>query len=205
MAYSDFSLEQVSRAFGISTQAATLFPSLEPIAVPAPLKETLSKRTQLALISEKARSEFIVVPILIAIRDLSPTPLAIFSGQRLDVDPARGLVGECDFILAAGPSVPPLRAPIATIVEAKKNDIEVGLGQCIAQMVAARIFNQESGLLSAPVYGCITTGEVWQFLQLVDGRALIDENRHYLDSVGIILAVFQAMIASAHNPSDRTA
>lgn len=31
-----------------------------------------------------------------------------------------------------------LRSPIVAVVEAKKNDIEAGLGQCFAQMVAAR-------------------------------------------------------------------
>ena len=203
MAYSDFTLDQVGRTLGVTTRGADLFPSLQPMVVPDRLRDTLSKRTQLALISEKARSEFIVVPILLAIRDLSPTPLAIFSGQRLDVDPARGLVGECDFILAAGPPVPPLRAPIATIVEAKKNDIEVGLGQCVAQMVAARLFNQEAGLLTAPIYGCVTTGEVWQFLQLVDEEALIDNERHYLDNVGTILVAIQRMVASAHGSRER--
>ena len=47
--------------------------------------------------------------------------LAIFSGQRLDVDPERSLVGECDFILALTDPVPRLRAPIVTVVEAKKS------------------------------------------------------------------------------------
>ena len=195
MSYSDFTLEQISRTFGVSTRPADLFPSLQPLDIPDRLRETLNKRTQLALISEKARSEFIVVPILVASRDLSPIPLAIFSGQRFDVDPARGLVGECDFILATGPPVPPLRAPVVTIVEAKKNDIEVGLGQCVAQMIAARLFNREAGLESTPVYGCVTTGEVWQFLQLVDDVALIDDERRYLDNVGAILAVIQTIVA----------
>jgi hypothetical protein len=195
MAFSDFTLEQVARTLGVTTREADLFPDPRAIVPPAWLLETLGKRTQLSLISEKARSEFIVVPILLASRELCPTPLAIFSGQRLDVDPALGLVGECDFILAATEPVPPLRAPIATIVEAKKNDIEAGLGQCVAQMVAARMFNQAAGRGEAPVFGCVTTGEVWQFLQLVDASALIDRRRYYLDNVEGILAAIQEMIA----------
>jgi hypothetical protein len=194
MAYSDFTLEAVASTLGVTTQQAELFPNLAPLAVPAWLQETLSKRTPLALLSEKARSEFIVVPILLASRDLSGGRLAIYSGQRLDVDPDRGLVGECDFILALGPPVPPLRAPIATLVEAKKNDIEAGLGQCIAQMIGARLFNQAAGLVRAPVFGCVTTGEVWQFLRLAEGVALLDGQRYYLDNVGGILAVIQAML-----------
>jgi hypothetical protein len=195
MAYSDFTLEQVARTLGVTTGEADLFPSPRAVEVPAWLRDTLEKRTQLVLLSEKSRSEFIVAPILLASREISPVPLAIFSGQRLDVDPGLGLVGECDFILAATDPIPPLRAPIATIVEAKKNDIEAGLGQCVAQMVAARMFNQAAGRTEAPVFGCVTTGELWQFLQLVESRAVIDHRRYYIADVEDILAVIQEVIA----------
>ena len=114
---------------------------------------------QLALVSEKARSEFLVAPILLAARELTGNALAIYSGQRLDVDPAKGLLGECDFILARTDPVPRLRAPLLTVVEAKKNDIEGGLGQCVAQMVAARLFNERAGDTTTRVFGCVTTGE----------------------------------------------
>ena len=77
-------------------------------------------------------------PILLATRELSHNAITIFSGQRLDVLPEKGLVGECDFILANSPPVPTLHGPLVTLVEAKKNDIELGMGQCIAQMVGAR-------------------------------------------------------------------
>ena len=177
MPYSDFTLELVESRLGVATQESLLFPQLAPRTPPAWLAEMLARGTRLALTSEKARSEFIVVPILLAAREGSGDQLAIFSGQRLDVDPAEGLTGECDFILALGPSVPPLRAPLATIVEAKKNDVEAGLGQCVAQMVAAQRFNQAARRPDFPVHGCVTTGETWQFLRLDKQTALIDSQR----------------------------
>jgi hypothetical protein len=195
MAFSDFTLEGIAQNLGVTTREANLFPDLRPIALPAWLREALEKRTKLSLISEKSRSEFIVAPILLASGELCPTPVAIFSGQRLDVDPALGLVGECDFILAATEPVPPLRAPIATIVEAKKNDVEAGLGQCVAQMIAARMFNQAAGRAESQVFGCVTSGEVWQFLRLVEKTAAIDRRRYYLDNVEGILAVIQEIIS----------
>ncbi|MCC5637338.1 hypothetical protein LC593_16005 [Nostoc sp. CHAB 5844] len=194
MAYSDFTLEKAVTNLGIITQEADLFPQLVPLPIPAWLDETLKKRTQLFLISEKARSEFIIAPILLACRDISQDRLAIFSGQRLDVDPAQGLIGECDFILALAPPLPPLRSPIITIVEAKKNDVEAGLGQCIAQMVAADLFNRSSNQVEKPVYGCVTTGEVWQFLKLFQKIAFLDHQRYYLDNVGAILAIVQTIV-----------
>jgi hypothetical protein len=152
MAYNDFTLEAVEKTLGVTPQPADLFKSLVPLPVPPWLSDLLAKGMQLSLLSEKARSEFIVVPILLASRELSHEAIAIYSGQRLDVNPERGLVGECDFILAATPPVPLLRAPLLTIVEAKKNDIEGGLGQCVAQMVGARLFNETAGRASTQVH-----------------------------------------------------
>ena len=195
MSYTDFSLETAEKTLGIESQPVELFPGLAPLAVPAWLHDALAGGLALALVSEKARSEFIVAPILLTSRELSHNAFSIYSGQRLDVQPERGLMGECDFILAAAPPVPVLRAPIVTIVEAKKNDIEAGLGQCAAQMVAARLFNEREGHPFPLVFGCVTTGESWQFLRL-DGSILgIDRTRYYIDNVGLILAVWQAILA----------
>ncbi len=202
MAFSEFTLDTALKSLGVSVREIDIFPQLVPAVVPAWLPDWLARGTRLALISEKARSEFIVVPVLLAAKELSGGRLAIFSGQRLDVDPSRGLIGECDFILALGPSVPPLRSPIAAIVEAKKNDVEGGLGQCVAQMVAAREFNAAAGRSPLlPVYGCVTTGEAWQFLKLADGVAELDARRFYLDNPAGILGAISAVVAdTARNP-----
>jgi hypothetical protein len=197
MAYSDFTLEAVGRVLGVTSRAADLFPGLRPIPAPAWLEEELERGTQgmqLSLISEKSRSEFIVAPLLLASREVSGNRFAIYSGQRLDVDPEKGLTDECDFILSASEPVLPLRAPIATIVEAKKNDIEGGLGQCIAQMVAADRFNQAAGRSGLPVFGCVTTGEAWQFVRLAGAEALLERRRYYIDAVEKILGAFQLII-----------
>jgi hypothetical protein len=204
MSYSDFTLEAIERQFGIFTREAALFAEAPAVQVPAWLQGWLARGTRLALISEKSRSEFIVVPILLAAREVSGDQFAIYSGQRLDVDPDKGLVGECDFILAVGAALPPLHAPVMTVVEAKKNDIEVGLGQVIAQMLGARKFNEAAGRPLSPVYGCVTTGETWQFLHLADQVALLNTDRYYLDNVSGILRVLQAIYQDAVKANPRT-
>ena len=197
MSYSDFNLDSVSRVLGVTTRAADLFPGMQAIAAPPWLQELLARGTQgiqLSLISEKSRSEFIVAPILLAGRELSGNRFAIYSGQRLDVDPTIGLVGECDFILSAADAVLPLQAPIAIVVEAKKNDVEGGLGQCIAQMVAADRFNQSAARIGVPIFGCVTTGEAWQFAKLAGTTALLERRRFYIDQVDKVLGAFLAII-----------
>jgi len=105
MTYADFTLDDIAEKFGYRSRAGSLFPSLTPVDVPTWLTALLAKNTPLAFISEKSRSESIISPILTAAREVTADRLAVFSGQRLDIDPARGLTGECDFILSlADPS-----------------------------------------------------------------------------------------------------
>jgi len=196
MSYSDFTLKSIQAEFGTIARTERLFADAVPATPPEWLVDLLARTMQIPLISEKARSELIVMPVLLACRTLTNDKIAIFSGSRMDVDPDRGLYGECDFILSRTPSAPELRAPLIAIVEAKKNDVEAGMGQCIAQMIGARQFNDEAGMPICPIYGCITTGEVWQFLKLEGATASIDTRRYYLDSLPEILGVFLHIINS---------
>ncbi len=198
MPFTDFTLETVEADLGVTPRPGVVFPHLPDVIAPPWLIDTLARGMQLALVSEKARSEFIVAPILLAVRELSGGRVSILSGQRLDVDPGRRLSGECDFILALSEPLPRLRAPLLTVVEAKKNDIEAGLGQCIAQMVAAQLFNERAGQ-NAVVYGCVTTGEDWQFLRLEGQLVLIDTTRRYINDVAAVLAAVLASVVQARD------
>jgi hypothetical protein len=197
MAFADFTLERVETELGVIAKPGTLFPGLKGVAVPGWLTDMLGRGMQLAMLGEKARSEFIVAPILLAVRELSGNRVSILSGQRLDVDPRRGLVGECNFILALSEPMPRLRAPIATVVEAKKQDIEAGLGQCVAQMFAARLFNERSAQVYPAIYGCVTSGETWQFLCLTGTNLTYDQPRLNINDVGDILAAFAVCVQQA--------
>ena len=107
----------------------------------------------------------------------------------LDVDADAGLKGECDFILARRIPLPELRAPLMIVVEAERNEVESGLAECAAQMVAAGRFNEAKGEARRRMHGCCTNGEAWQFLRL-DGTDLrVDTNRYYLKEQGVILGI----------------
>ena len=195
MAYANFSLNDVRRAFHLTIAQDTLLPDLEPHEVPAWLRATLDRGLPLALNSKKARSEYIVAPILLALRELSGNTIAIYSGERMDVDAELGLIGECDFILSATAPLPVIQAPIACLVEAKKNDIESGLGQCVAQMLGAQRLNADDKTPIDTVYGCVTTGETWQFLKLTANVLTIDSARYYIVELEEILGVLFAIVS----------
>jgi hypothetical protein len=195
MAYSDFTLEAVVEQFELVEINTALFPTVQPISLSAWLHETLLISKDLGLRSgtEKARSEFIVVPILLELERRNPKQLMIYSGKSMDVDKSKGLNGECDFILSKGEATRVIQAPIFSLVEAKKQDIDLGLGQCVAQMVGARQFNHQRGKPIDFIYGCVTTGENWQFLKLEHQQLLIDTRLYFLTELEIILGIFQTI------------
>ena len=194
MEYTDFTLDSVEAELGVGQRPGSVFGDLPEIIPPPWLTEHLARGMELALVSEKARSEFIVAPILLAVRELSGGRVSILSGPRLDVDPLRRLAGECDFLLSLAEPLPRLRAPLLAVVEAKRNDIEAGLGQCAAQLVAAELFNERAGQPGRPVFGCVTTGEDWQFLRLAGHELVIDPTRRYINRVGSVLAALLAAL-----------
>ncbi|MEZ4631020.1 MAG: hypothetical protein R2880_09990 [Deinococcales bacterium] len=202
MAYRDFSLAQVIKSFDLKEGFANLFPAVKALSLSAWLKTTLDISLKLAFSSssEKARSEFIISPILLELSQKNPDRLAVFSGERLDVDESKGLKGECDFLLAKGPLSLSLQQPFIAVIEAKRNDIREGLGQCVAQMLGMSEFNQREGFEGLHyLYGCVTTGEDWQFLRLEPATLslTLDSQRYYLSNLDQILGIFQTIIDEA--------
>ena len=193
--YGDLTLDDLRRDYQIQADVAPLFQSAAPLEPSAWLRETLAKGLRMALVSEKARSEFIVAPILVFLSGALEQPISVYSGVSFNVEPARGLKGVCDFILSKSPPLPTVQAPVLMMVEAKKNDIEEGIGQCAAEMVAADIFNRNAANNTETVYGCVTTGETWQFLQLTKQSLTIDQNRYFIDNTPKILGIMRQILA----------
>jgi hypothetical protein len=97
----DFSFPQVQNDLGLTVQEADLF----PLVTPANLREefvaavTEGATVALAVNTEKAKSEFIIAPVLLELRHLLGGAVGLFSGIELNVDPAKGLSGVCDFLV----------------------------------------------------------------------------------------------------------
>jgi hypothetical protein len=194
--YGEFTLDYLMAHFDISVVQAPLFTDVQPVEPSPWLHDTLQKGRSIAFYSEKSRSEFIVAPVLLTCQEMVHSGCCVYSGIRLDVDPERGLKGECDFIVSRNPPTPALRAPLLIVVEAKKNDIEEGLGQCAAQMIGARVFNESHKEPLGQLYGCVTTGETWQFLRLHDRELTVDSDRYYISQIGTILGILLRILGA---------
>lgn len=199
MPYSDFSLEKVKRTFELTTSAIVdLFGDIPELECSDLLIETLHYNVPLALVSnsEKARSEMIISPILLDLRRLLKERINLFSGIEFDVDSTKGLNGICDFIISNSSEILFISAPVITLVEAKKENITAGLGQCVAEMLAARIFNERAGNEVSTIYGVVTTGSIWKFMKLDGSIISIDLTEYYLKDVNKILGILAMGLVS---------
>lgn len=156
------------------------------------IKENLPLAT--ASNTEKARAELLIAPILLEV--WRQCELGFFSGVEFTVDPDQGLNGFCDYILTASKELYEIRRPVVTLVEAKNENITAGLGQCIAEMVAAQIFNQRTGEGSLPIYGCVTTGTEWKFLHLEGQHCDISLRDYFIVETPKILGVLASPFAN---------
>jgi hypothetical protein len=197
MSYSEFSLSDATKGFGLARNEETdLFSSVPEVPPSDWLRATLDRTVPLALAihTEKARSELIVAPFLVELRVHAKDRVSFFSGVSFDVDPARGLNGVCDFIVCRGPEQLFIEAPVLAVVEAKNDNIKGGLAQCIAEMVAAQAFNGKEGTGITTVHGVVTTGSNWKFLRLTGTTVWIDVPEYYIDRAGKILGILDDIV-----------
>ncbi len=87
-----------------------------------------------------------------------------------------------------------IEQPIFCIVEAKNDNLENGVPQCIAEMFAARIANERQNKPIDVIYGCVTTGHSWQFLKLEGSTAYQDANIYGLTDLPKILGILHSFV-----------
>ena len=198
MAYSEFTLESVQKTFQLETvRSVGIFSEMEPVAPSAYLTTGLARKASLATAigTEKARSEMIVADVLVELIEHFDRRISLFSGIDFNVDAEKGLTGVCDFLVSLSPEQFYLEAPVIILVEAKNLDLKLGIGQCVAEMVAAQHFNTEKGNDISYVYGASTTGIDWLFLKL-EGKCLhIDMATYQIAQCDKLLGILASMVA----------
>lgn len=193
MSYSDFkTIEQVVAKLELTVEDIPhLFGDIESIEPSQRLKETLDETLDLAssISTEKARSELVITPILLEVRRSFKNKIGYFSGNTFNIDESKSLTAACDFLLSASSNQSLVTAPVLTIVEAKDNDISIGLGQCVAQMLAAQMLNTRKGLEMQSIYGAVSTGTNWKFLVLQGNLVKIDLTEYFITQLNHILGI----------------
>ena len=87
-----------------------------------------------------------------------------------------------------------VEAPVIALVEAKNADVKLGLGQCVAEMIAAQRFNAEKENSISYVYGTTTSGTDWLFLKLEGQKLHIDMAVYTIAQCNKILGILSSMV-----------
>jgi hypothetical protein len=199
MAYSDFTLREVIDRFGLTLRdVPDLFGDVHEMEPGPLLRAVLPEFVPLALAinTEKARSELVIAPLLAALRAQLGHRFSVFSGIDFTVDASQGLAGYCDFLLSRSPEQQFLRSPVAAIVEAKNENLKSGLGQCMAAMVGARLFNDREGRPATTVYGAVTSGSLWRFLRLAGSVVELDEQEYHVRQLPKLVGILARIVDS---------
>jgi hypothetical protein len=194
MSYSNFTFAKLKSVYRIEQDSSTqnLFGALKNLSV-APSDRLLADLTEgktMPLLTEKAKSEILIMPILRELKRNNPH-ITIFSGFALHVKGHRALTGNPDFLLSAKPNLVEIEAPVLCLFESKNKSVEEGYAQCAAEMYAARLFNQQSGESYETIYGVVTNAFDWVFLKLEGNTVYIDIERYYLNELPKLLGILQ--------------
>lgn len=198
MADGNFTLAQLKKTFGLCFEESSgLFANLPRVDGSEGLVWTLSEGIDLAVAigTEKARSEMIITPVLMELRRLYKSQISLFSGVDFTVSPEQGLNSVCDYLISYSKEQLLIQSPVIMLVEAKNENLKVGLPQCIAEMVAAQQFNQQENDI-AVIYGAVTIGTTWQFLRLKGQVVEIDLMQYPIqNNLSQILGVLSSALA----------
>lgn len=197
MAYSDFKIESLVKQFALEIREVPNYfgnaPAVEPSEL---LRLTLERSLNLAVSinTEKARSELIIAPILLEVKQQLQDQVSLFSGVDFTVESDQGLNGVCDFLLSRSPEQLFVKAPVVTVVEAKNENLKSGFGQCMAEMVAAQVFNarEETGI--GVIYGVVTIGTLWRFMRLEGREVVLDRTEYFIKDLPQILGILISML-----------
>jgi hypothetical protein len=106
MSYSDFTLKKVKEELNVKVvENRDMFSHIKETEASDILLTILKYNVPLAIAigTEKARSEMIVVNVLIEVKRILEEKISLFSGVNFDVDKSRNLNGFCDFIISKSP------------------------------------------------------------------------------------------------------
>ena len=196
MPYHKFTLDKAKHELNLELNKQDLFSHVLEYQLDSNFIQFLKKGIDLAnpIGTEKAKSEFIVAPLLLELKSLFYEKISLFSGTELNVDKSKGLNGVCDFIIAKENQQYLLENPIITIVEAKNDNISYGFGQCMAEMYAASLYNQQQQNTIKTVYGIVTTGNEWKFLRLQENIVTIDAKDYFISELEKLFGILVYII-----------
>jgi len=188
-AFSKFTLDEAYKQLNLKRLAAweIAFTPIKPTAA----FQLHWERLQLFDLERSEESKKLLIDAILIEAIQSFPELKIWKGANLESETAHGAA---DYLVTENCGY--FEAPFLCVVEAKKDDFEQGLAQCLVEMQACQWSNNKIDR-AMDVFGIVTNGGTWQFYQLpLSGT--VGETLPYaisdLDAIlGQLNALFQAV------------
>jgi hypothetical protein len=190
MAYNKFNYKTVGEKLGLEIEYNDQpFQHCTPVSPRPMILELLTPNDNFPLMSEISRREWLVSNVFRELIYQTGGAVSVYSGEQFDVEPSLGLNDEADYLITKGKAKIPLKGTIIAVAQAKPDNLLTGLGQCIAEMYAAKLFNERSGTPTARTFGVVTTGLQWGFLVLEGTNVSFDPREYNISDVDEILGI----------------
>lgn len=195
MAYSDFTFAKLQLRYGIEQEDAYMFEgvSLPAVSASQKLLEDIQEAKETPLMTEKAKSEAIIAPIMRELKRHNPH-ITIFSGYTFNIETDKELNGAPDFLISAKSKLVEPKSPIFCLFESKNKAPEEGFAQCASEMYAAQLFNEQMNEPVHVIYGAVTNAFEWIFMKLENKTIYIDKDRYFLNDLPTLLGILQYIV-----------
>jgi hypothetical protein len=195
MAYSNFTFAKLKRLYDIDQIEQKLFENIDiqEIEPSATLISLLEETKGTPLMTEKAKSENIIAPIMRELKRLNPN-ITVFSGYTFNIENEAELTGAPDFMISAKARIVEPQSPIFCMVESKNKTPDEGYAQCAAEMYAAYLFNNQMNEPHEVIYGAVTNAFDWVFMKFENKTIYIDLERYFINQLPKILGIMNFII-----------
>jgi hypothetical protein len=197
MAFGDFTYPEVLHDLGLKEDnALNMFQGVPDVPASSTLREVLKQNLPQATVgsTETGRASLLVTPVISELWGRYGGRIGTYYGIEFNADPDAGLNGYCDFLISRAPQQPRVVAPVVVVVEAKRDNLENGYGQCIAGMLGSLRFNRREGNAIETTYGASTTGSTWRFLRLRDTTVTFDLAEYTISQVDRLLGILTHIV-----------
>jgi hypothetical protein len=116
--------------------------------------------------------------------------LKIWKGAKLEADTVAGYV---DYLVAEDRDY--LDVPFVCVREAKRDDFEQGLAQCLVEMGACQWNNRRAGR-EIDVFGMVTNGEGWKFYRLALSGEVGETELYSFQTIEMLLGALRFIFAA---------
>jgi hypothetical protein len=153
----------------------------KPVELSAFFQERLKRLEQTFNLQGYEESKKLLIDAICEEAIITSDRLRIWKGPQLESDILAGYV---DYLIAERKRY--LDIPLLCIIEAKKDDFEQGLAQCLVEMQACQWQNRQANH-NIDVLGIVTNGEGWQFYRLTTTGEVYETPLYSVGDMALLL------------------